>query len=264
MIAKSIVLAGKRLRVWTGGEGPALLLLQSAWGDAEMSWSPVWDGLSRSFSVVAPDLPGLGASEATEIISLAASARLVKDLLGHLGLGRAVVVGNSFGVALALELAAAYPDRVSRLIAVNGTSLPVIPAFLRKLMAMPSLAPFFRRMIHNVTYSDKAFARAFPDRHRLPPGFIEKVRQFEEQHIGVTFQTFLNKASPQKRPETPTTVIWGTGDLLVPARQTAGFRKWLGEPQFIPLEGAGHMPQLEMPREFVEAVVRVGMDIPAA
>jgi pimeloyl-ACP methyl ester carboxylesterase len=256
MIATNVVLAGKRLRVWTGGEGAALLLLQSAWGDAEMSWSTVWDGLSRSFSVVAPDLPGLGASDAPESISLAASARHLAELLDQRGIDRTVVVGNSFGVALAIEFAAAYPERTRRLIAVNGTSLQVIPAFLRKLMARPSLGQFFRLMIHNVTYSDKAFAKAFPNRDRLPPGFIEKIRHFEEQHIGLTFNTFLNQSQPQKRTSVPAAVIWGTGDRLVPGRQAAGFRKWLGEAAFIPLEGAGHMPQLEQPAAFVDALHR--------
>ncbi len=254
MISNTVVLAGKRLRVWTGGAGPALLLLQSAWGDAETSWKAVWDELSRSYSVVAPDLPGLGGSDAPDSISLAASAGLLKDLLGHLGIERAAVVGNSFGVAVALELAAAHPERVGRLIAVNGTNMPVIPAFLRNLMAMPSLSPFFRRAIHNVTYSDKAFSRAFPDRDRLPPGFLETIRRLEEQHIGVTFRTFLNQSIEQKRPEVPATVIWGTGDGLVSARQAARFRTWLGDARFVPLEGAGHMPQLEQPAAFVDAV----------
>jgi pimeloyl-ACP methyl ester carboxylesterase len=256
MLSKNAVCAGRRLRVWTGGSGPALLLLQSAWGDAEMNWSSVWDVLSGSFSVVAPDLPGLGASGATDSISLAASAGVLKDLLDRLGIARTAVAGNSFGVALALELANADPERVRRLIAVNGTSLPVVPAFLRKLMARPSLAPFFRRVVHNVTYSDKAFARAFPNRDRLPAGFVEKIRQFEEQHSRVTFNTFLNQSMPQKRPSVPATLIWGTGDRLLPARQIATFRKWLGDAPFVPLEGAGHMPQLEQPAAFVDAVRR--------
>jgi len=69
---KDITVSRRRIHVWTGGEGPALLLLHSAWGDAEMSWASVWNELSRSFTVIAPDMPGFGLSEPAVKSSLSA------------------------------------------------------------------------------------------------------------------------------------------------------------------------------------------------
>ena len=81
MTPKDIMLSGKRVRVFTSGTGPALLLLHSAWGDAEMSWASVWNGLSEFFTVIAPDLPGFGASEPLDVPTLAANAAVMKELL---------------------------------------------------------------------------------------------------------------------------------------------------------------------------------------
>ncbi len=264
MMSKTVDLASYRLRFWTGGSGPALLLLHSAWGDAEMSWAPVWNDLSRSFTIVAPDLPGFGSSEPTETVSLPASALVLRGLLDHLGIGRATVIGSSFSVAVALEFAAGYPERTDRLVGVNGVRLPYLPVSLRKIMALPAVAQHARRAMRNATYSDGAFSKAFPDHDRLPAGFLEKIRHFEEQHSLIVFRSFLNQTAPQRQPAVPVTLIWGTGDRLVSRRQAANFRKWLGGHQFIPLEGAGHMPQVEMPTAFIEAVVREGGESPAA
>jgi pimeloyl-ACP methyl ester carboxylesterase len=70
-----LTLSGMRVHVWTGGTGPVLLLLHSAWGDGSMSWAAVWNDLSQSFTVVAPDLPGFGLSEPLDEPTLLANAR---------------------------------------------------------------------------------------------------------------------------------------------------------------------------------------------
>jgi pimeloyl-ACP methyl ester carboxylesterase len=252
-----LFLSGKRVRVWTFGKGPALLLLHSAWGGAEMSWAPVWNDLSKAFTIIAPDMPGFGASDPTDVPSLAASVLILKDLLDSLKIDRAIVVGNSFGVANALEFTSTFPERTKHLVVVNGANLPVIPAFLKKLIRLPMMERRFRKLMRTMNYSDKAFSKAFPDPDKLPAGFFDRIRQFEDKHSRVVFDSFMNQAAQQKRPIVPVSIIWGTGDRLVPRYLVAKLRKWLGNPLFIPIEGAGHMPQVERPREFVEAMKRV-------
>lgn len=249
-----LVLSGQRLHVRTAGTGPALLLLHSAWGDAEMSWSAVWDGLARSFLVIAPDMPGFGASAPLAQPSLASNALALRELLDSKDIDSAIVVGNSFGVAVAIEFAASFPERVQRLVLVNGGYLPALPAFLRKLFTSHLLEKRFRSMMRNVAYSDKALAKAFPDPAALPPGFFERIRRNEEKHSRIVFDIFISQAEPQARPPVPATIIWGTGDRLAGMKQAEALRKWIGTAEFLTIEGAGHMPQVEKPEEFVEAV----------
>ena len=129
---QSLTLMGRKMHFWKGGSGPALLLLHAAWGDAEMSWSRVWDQLAQSYTVIAPDLPGFGQSEKLSTPTLSGMATMLKELLDALHLDRATVVGNSFGAGVAIKFENDHPQMVSQLVLVDGGYMPVIPGFLRK------------------------------------------------------------------------------------------------------------------------------------
>jgi len=257
--SKDVRVSGKKVRVWVGGSGPGLLLLHSAWGDARMSWSAVWEELARSFTVVAPDIPGYGSSDPAESPGVTGSARVIEKLLDGLGLGQVSVVGNSMGVAFAIELASFSAARVSHLVAVNGSALPHIPGFLKALIRRPFVEKLFRRLIQNMSWSEQAFSRGFPNPSALPAGFLDSVRRIKDKHGPLSFDLVMSQKTAQSRPAVPVTVIWGTGDRLVPLRQMQSFLKWLGPHAFVPLERAGHMPQLEQPQQFAAAL---GKSIP--
>lgn len=96
----------------------------------------VWKLQARYFawnggSVLAVDLPGHGKSEGPALASIEAQAEWVAALLDAAGVAQAALVGHSMGAALALETAAAYPDRVSA-IALCGVAeaMPVHPELL--------------------------------------------------------------------------------------------------------------------------------------
>jgi len=252
-----VTIQGKRVHVHVAGSGPGLLLFHSAWGDASLSWSSVWNNLSTSFTVIAPDMPGFGASEPIDHPSLAASSRVMGALLENLKIDDAIVLGNSFGAALAVEFSNTFPMRTRHLVLVNGTNMPIIPAFLKKIISLPIIEGQFRSIMRKATYSNKAFAKSFPDRRKLPKWFFGRIREHEEKISSVVFDTFMNQAGPQKQPSVPSTIIWGMGDRLVSSGQLEGLKKWLNKPAFVPIEGAGHMPQIERPDAFVDAVKRI-------
>jgi pimeloyl-ACP methyl ester carboxylesterase len=258
MTPKDIMLSGKRVRVYTSGTGPALLLLHSAWGDAEMSWAPVWNGLRESFTVIAPDLPGFGASEPLEVPTLAANAAVMKELLDALKINGAMVAGNSFGAAVAIKFASSFPQHTLCVVLVNGGYLPLLPGFMRKLISLPIVEKRFRALMRKMSWSDKALAKAFPNPGKLPPQFFDRIRQNEEKQSRIVFDTFMRQTQSQMPPSVPAVMIWGTGDRLVTMRQAGIIRKWLGNPDFVPIDGAGHMPQVERPSEFVEAMKKIG------
>ena len=93
-----------------------VVLLHSALGDSRL-WRRQIAALEPEHEVVAPDLPGSG----TEPLP-AEPFSLVDVVAAHLP---AALVGNSFGGAVALRTALAYPDRVSRLVLVD----PGLPAW---------------------------------------------------------------------------------------------------------------------------------------
>ncbi len=100
------------LSVQVEGSGPPVVLLHSAVADSR-TWDGVAEALAPTYTVVRPDRRGYGATPAPT-----AKFRDFDDLvtvLDELELPQAAVVGNSAGGKLALDLAGARPDRVSRL-----------------------------------------------------------------------------------------------------------------------------------------------------
>lgn len=86
-------------------------------------WASVTERLDPTFSPFVYDRPGWGAS-ALPPMGVAENARFVADLARREGLGPAIVVGHSFGAAVALELAAESPDVVGALCLVNPVGPP--------------------------------------------------------------------------------------------------------------------------------------------
>ncbi len=249
-----LILEGKRVHAWIGGQGPALLLIHSAWGDASFSWSRVWQELAESFLVLAPDLPGFGTSAPLDRPTLKAFAEVLQDLLDSQKTEKAIVAGNSFGVAVAVEFASLFPERTKQLMLVNGGYVPALPWFLRSLMTCPILEGPFRSFFRSVGYADTTLAKAFPDHTNLPAGFFDQIRRDKEQKARVVFDTVVHQRDRQSPPRVPVALLWGTGDHLLTRKQQTAFRASLTNALFVPLSGAGHMPQVEQPQGFIAAL----------
>jgi len=243
------------MHFWRGGTGPGLLLLHAAWGDAEMSWSSVWNQLSRSFLVIAPDLPGFGQSWGLPRPSLSAMAKLLRQILGALNVDRVITVGNSFGAAVAIQFAGDFPKTVSQLVLVNGGYMPAVPGLARKLVALPLLNKGLRLLVRQLSFSSFALKRSFVDAPKLPPGFFGKILQNSHEYSKITFDTVMNTTGSLAMPAVPTVLLWGAQDGLSPLRQARALQQLIPGAELISIEGAGHMPQVERPEEFVESIM---------
>ena len=100
------------------GSGPALLLVHAGIADRRM-----WDDQMEPFAgagwtVIRADLPGVGGTPAPS--GPVATWTTLRDLLDHLGIGQAVVVGCSLGGRAAVDLALAAPGRVRALVLVGS------------------------------------------------------------------------------------------------------------------------------------------------
>jgi 3-oxoadipate enol-lactonase len=95
------------------GSGAPVLLLHSGIADRRM-WQPQTPALGHRFTVISPDLRGFGDSPLPP--ETYADADDVAELLDHLGVADAAVVGSSMGGRVALELATLHPDRVNSMV----------------------------------------------------------------------------------------------------------------------------------------------------
>ena len=254
MQTRDLMLSGQGMHVWKGGAGPGVLLLHAAWGDAEMSWSRVWGRLARFSTVVAPDLPGFGCSSPLFSPALSGMAAALRELLETLHLDRVMVIGNSFGAAVAIQFAIDNPRMVSQLVVVNGGYLPAIPGPMRTVLSLPGVNQGFRALVRYLTFSWQALNRSFVSPEKLPAGFLDKIQQNAPAYSRVSFDTIMNLKRPLARPAVPTLLLWGARDGLATLKQARTIQKWIPESRLVLIDDAGHMPQVERPQEFMDEI----------
>ncbi len=93
------------------GSGPAIVLLHG-FPVSSLLWSRVWDKIGEYNTVIAPDLPGSGASAGIPNLSMELMADAVKAILDAEGIAKAIIAGHSMGGYVSIAFAAKYPDMV--------------------------------------------------------------------------------------------------------------------------------------------------------
>ena len=106
---------------WPGPvKGPAIVCVHGLTAN-HTCWASVADLLSPAYRLIAYDLRGRGESDKPDKgYSLALHNEDLEGLLDHFGLRKAVLVGHSLGAHIALRFAATHPERVSKLVLVDG------------------------------------------------------------------------------------------------------------------------------------------------
>jgi 2-hydroxy-6-oxo-octa-2,4-dienoate hydrolase len=127
-VGSTVDAAGIATNYLHSGDGaPVVLLHGSGPGvTAYANWRLTIPALSQELSVYAPDLVGFGFTERPDgaDYSMDTWVAQVVGFLDALGLAQVALVGNSFGGALALRVAARHPDRVSRLVLMGSVGVP--------------------------------------------------------------------------------------------------------------------------------------------
>jgi len=107
---------------WHGPEDGEVLILSAGLGGSAHYWAPNLAALAEGFRLLLYDHRGTGRSEALPPgpTSVEAMGRDVVDLMDALGVARASLLGHALGGLIGLALAAAAPDRIGKLVVVNG------------------------------------------------------------------------------------------------------------------------------------------------
>src|SRR6266436_8645549 len=118
--AHKTVVDGLTLQYLGAGHGPAIVLLHGYAEDSRM-WRPLIPQLAASFTVVAPDLPGIGGSDIpVDGLDMTHAAIRVHALVRSLGIAKAIVVGHDIGLMVAYAYAAQFPAEVEKLVLMDA------------------------------------------------------------------------------------------------------------------------------------------------
>jgi pimeloyl-ACP methyl ester carboxylesterase len=269
--------AGTRTRILEAGDGEPVILLHG-FADSLDTWRFTVPALARRHRVIAADLPGFGRSQPSSHRPLLDwYAHWAEELIAAVGpRGRASLVGNSLGGAVALDAALRTPLRVSRLVLVSpaglGRGVPLwwrlVTAQLPLLppLASPAAAALPRAVLARVVgevYSTLVFHRpgqVHPDCSRGFAGYYRSAadvgRLFELGHTVVRELSTGRLIRDAASLRVPTLLVWGRQDRLVPVAHGSALRQVVPAAQLHVIDDCGHCPQLERPAEFATAVER--------
>ena len=259
---------GVRMHYQEAGEehAPTIILIHG-FISSNLIWTGTLTPFARAgFRVIAPDLPGYGYSDkpAGAEYTISSQADAVISLMNRLGIGRAIIVGASYGGAVAAMMALDYPDRVEKLILVGAVSndeakkklllriscFPVVgdivtPLFLgSRWVVRKRMQDMYRRMgrpVNERVVASRHHLLATANTHRA---MIRTARRWSASRI--EREAALIKS--------PTLLVWGDEDTHIPIEEAFKLRDAIPDSRLIVFTGCGHLPPTEHPEEFVEVV----------
>jgi pimeloyl-ACP methyl ester carboxylesterase len=228
--------------------------------------------LRGRYRVIAVDRPGHGWSErrgGAADASPRRQAAVLREILRNAGVERPVVVGHSWGGAVALAYALNYPNEIGGLLLLSPLAAPWRSELRRfaELGDAPGLGPFLAyTLAMPVAWLnlDRLLWRAFAPQ-AAPANYVERASillalrpatiMANSQDLG-RFDSFI-AALAARYPSimTPTVVITGNRDhLLSPPRQARLVASQIPHARLVMLPGVGHMPHHAQPERIVDAI----------
>src|SRR6202165_3556016 len=118
--SRTVEINGVKLHYLTAGHGTPLLLLHG-YAETSLMWKPIIPTLAGRFTVIAPDLPGIGDSDIPASgLDMKSAAIRIHDLAKSLGVQKAEVVGHDIGLMVAYAYAAQFPTEVTKLVVMDA------------------------------------------------------------------------------------------------------------------------------------------------
>lgn len=239
---------GYQVAVKSGGAGAPLLLLHgAARGDM---WSPAHDSLARWFTVYAPVHPGFGGSPLPDWMDGVDDVAFhYVDVIHELGLARPLVVGLSIGGWIATELALLRPEMLAGLVLVDAIGLRPEQPLPDLFIMEPGEAMGY--LIGNAQVAAGLAAAGPPDVDTI-------VRMAGDQAASARLM-WRRPYDPKlarrlHHVTTPTLVLWGERDRFIPPEHGRRLAAAIPGARFQLIEGAGHVPSLEAPAAFADAI----------
>lgn len=244
------------------GRGESIVLIHAGVADRRM-WDQHWDLLTRTDDVVRVDLRGFGESDVHEPDGWTAYDDVARTLAA-LGIGRAHLVGCSFGAGVAVELALADPGLAASLFLVSPGGvlfterMPELTAYVEEEDAAVARGDLDGASEVNVRWWVDSPRRG-PD--EVPPPVRDAVRAMQRRvfEIGEDWEDLegqLEPEAPERYGEitAPTCVLVGGLDLDVVQRTADEVVDGVAGARRVDWPGTAHLLPMERPEEFVDLV----------
>lgn len=246
---------------------PAMILIHGYTASVYV-WKTVAPVLADAgFRVIAVDLIGFGYSEKPGWFdyTIQSQARMVSRFMNRLGIGRATIIGSSYGGAVALSLTLDNPERVEKLVLVDAVCND--EAKNHPILRLASVRGI-GETITPLLLDSKTFLRfrmrstlSKSNHHMIDRDRIESVRRPLRARDGHRSVLTTSRNWDANRLEQdahqinqPTLIIWGEHDTVIPVKNGYKLNEEILNSRFVIFKDCGHVPQEEKGELFTKLV----------
>jgi len=246
-----VELNGCRVHLRRGGAGKPLLFLHGASGAPVIL--PFMEKLAERFDVLVPEHPGYGQSdEPAWLENIHDMAYFYLDFLRQLNLSEIVLIGNSMGGWIAMEMAVRDTSRLSSVILVGpaGIAAPgVLPADI--FLMSPEI------LIKSLFFDEKMAAARLAQ--PVTPESVDLALKNSHTTARLAWEPRLHDPFLPKwlhRIDVPVKIIWGKQDKILPSAFVPHYQKHFPKAEIEVFDNCGHLPHAEYPDKFCDSVFR--------
>ena len=253
-------------------DGPPVVLIHG-FGGSTFSWRETLPALaSAGYRAIALDLKGFGLSDKRydEDYSHASQAEFVAGVLDDLGVARASVAGHSMGASVLGHFATLYPERVEKLVLVDGSmSFDEAGSGFDPLSLLIEFAParqwariIMRWQLNEEQVINRLLTAYYDPEYATPEiqaGYLvpQRIKDWELALLGIVRDSSKNAlTSPlNETGDAPILIIWGEEDTWVPLSRGRSLLASLPGAELAVIPESGHLPMEEQAELFNERLL---------
>lgn len=251
-----IKIDGNKIRYLETGNSKNTIVLVHGLGASAERWRYTIPYLAKDYHLIIPDLIGFGYSDKPLVDY---TTEFFSDFLGKfldsVGVENTSIIGSSLGGQVVANYVSKHQN-LEKLILVSPsgimkTSTPALDAYI-----MAALYPneanaknAFEMMEGSGIEADSKIIEGFVERMKLPNAKMA----FMSTILGLKNAEIITEKL--KSINIPTLIIWGSEDPVIPIQHADGFVSTIKDCRFFRMDGCGHTPYVQKPKEFSEIVI---------
>lgn len=241
------------------------LVLIHGTGASLHTWEESVKLLTDSFRVITLDLPayGLTGPNPKRIYSQEFYVQFIDEFLKRIHVNKCIIGGNSLGGAIAWNYTYEHPTKVEKLILIDAAGYPMISESKPIAFTLAQI-PVLKHMLNYITprfLAKKSVMNVYDDPTKVTEKVVDRyfdlfLREGNRQAFvdRMNFSTYPDHLTRIRSIKTPTLIIWGENDKLIPIENAQKFHADLPNDTLVVLEKTGHVPMEENPNRTVDAI----------
>ncbi len=226
------------------------------------TWDSCTEAWIKNHRVIRFDLPafGLTGPNADNDYSIARYASFVNELLEKLSVKRCYIAGNSLGGFITWTYTLNHPEKVKKMILIDAGGYPLDPNKSGTLAFKMGKTPVLKHLLTILmsrSVVEKSLKTAYYDENKVTDNIVDRYMNLalregnRKAFVARMNQVFAGDTAEIKTIRTPTLIIWGDHDRLIPLECAYKFQRDLPNNQLVVLKNEGHVAMEESPERII-------------